>query len=57
MNRRRVSGFATGYDESGIQSRYSSSPILHKPFARDHLQAVIEQLRLRAPVPAIGVVI
>lgn len=42
--------FATGYAASGIQSRYPSSPILHKPFARDHLQALIEQLRPRAGV-------
>jgi CheY-like chemotaxis protein len=37
--------FATGYGESGIRGGYSDVPVLHKPFDRDRVKAVLEQLQ------------
>ncbi len=38
--------FATGYGEGGIHGSYANSPVLHKPFQRERLKALTEQLRL-----------
>jgi len=45
MARRIPFAFATGYGNVGVEAAYADVPILHKPFERRQLSAIIERLQ------------